>query len=81
MPHPPYLSDSGPSNFFCVFPWMKKVLRGKHFADVAEVKPRTAEALKGIRIDEFKDWFWAVEKNVSIGVLHQIENALKATEV
>ena len=34
----------------CVlFPQMK-VLKGKHFADVEEVKQKTAEALKGIRM-------------------------------
>ena len=36
---------------------MKKVLKGKHFADVEEVKQKTAEALKGIKIDEFKNCF------------------------
>ena len=35
---------------------MKKVLKGKPFADVEEVKQKTAEALKGIKIDEFKNW-------------------------
>ena len=34
---------------------MKKVLKGKHFANVEEVKQKTAEALKGIKIDEFKN--------------------------
>ena len=29
---------------------MKKVLKGKHFADVEEVKQETAEALKVIKI-------------------------------
>ena len=39
-----------------------------------------AEALKGIKIDEFKNCFeqW---KKVSIGVLHQMGNTLKVTEV
>ena len=37
---------------------MKKVLKGKHFADVEEVKQKkTAEALKGIKINEFKNYF------------------------
>ena len=38
-----------------LFPPMKKVLKGKRFADVEEVKQKTAEALKGIKIKEFKD--------------------------
>ena len=53
---------------------MKTVLKGKCFVDVEEVKQKTAE------IDEFKICFeqW---KKVSIGVLHQMENTLKVTEV
>ena len=58
----------------------KKVLKGKHFALVEEVKQKTAEALKGIKIDEFRNCFeqW---KKVLIGVLHQMESTLKVTEV
>ena len=39
-----------------------------------------AEALKGINIDEFKNCFeqW---KNVSVGVLHQMESTLRVTEI
>ena len=36
---------------------MKKVLRGKRFADVEEVKQTMAEALTHIKIDEFKTCF------------------------
>ena len=36
---------------------MKKVLKGKCFANVVEVKQKTAEALKGIKIYEFKNCF------------------------
>ena len=43
MPHPTYLPE--------------KVLKGKRFANVEEVKQKTAEALKGIKIDEFKNCF------------------------
>ena len=42
---------------FVFFPWMKKVLRGKCFTDVEEVEQKTAEALKGIRINKFKNCF------------------------
>ena len=35
----PYSPDLTPSNFF-LFPGMKKVLKGKHFADVEEVKQK-----------------------------------------
>ena len=63
-----------------LFPQMKKVLKGKHFANVEEVKQKMAEALKGIKIDDFKNCFdqW---DNVLIGVLHQMESTLKVTEV
>ena len=40
--------------FVCSFSQMKKVLKGKHFADVEEVKQKMAEARKGIKISEFK---------------------------
>ena len=36
---------------------MKKVLKGKCFTDVEEVKQKMAEALKGNKIDEFKHCF------------------------
>ena len=39
-----------------------------------------AEALKSIKIDEFKNYFEQWE-NVSISVLHQMENTLSMTEV
>ena len=35
----------------------EKVLKRKRFADVEEVKQKTTEALKGIKIDEFKNCF------------------------
>ena len=59
---------------------MKKVLKGKCFADVEEVKQIMTKALIGIKIDEFKNCSeqW---KKVSIGVLHQMESTLKVTEV
>jgi hypothetical protein len=36
---------------------MKEVLKGKHFADMEEVKTKTMEALKGITLQEFQDCF------------------------
>ena len=57
---------------------MKKALEGKHFADVEEVKQKTAEALKGIQTDKFKSCFeqW---KKVLRAVLHRMESTLKVT--
>ena len=63
-----------------LFPQMKKVLKGKCFGDVEEVKQKMPEALKGIKIVEFKNCF-EQRKKVMMGVLHQMESTLKATEV
>ena len=79
MPQPPCSPDLAPCNFF-LFLQMKKVLKGKRFADVEGVKPKTAEALTGIKINNFKNRFEQWEK-VSIGILHQMESTLKGTEV
>ena len=45
-----------------------------------EVKQKMAEALKGIKIDGLQNCFeqW---KNISIGVLYQMESTLKVTEI
>ena len=56
MSHPPYSPHLTLSNSF-LFPELKKVLKGKHFPDVEEVKQTMANALKGIKIDEFKHCF------------------------
>ena len=76
---PPYLPSLAPNDLF-LFPQMENVLKGKNFADVEEGRQKTAEALKDIKIDEFKNCFeqW---KKCLIGLLHQMENTLKVTEV
>ena len=58
MLHPPYSLDLTLSEF-SLFPQIKKVLKGKHFANVEEVKEKKkkTEARKGIKIDEFKNCF------------------------
>ena len=56
LPHPPYSPDFSPTDFF-LFPLMKKVLEGKHFANVEKVKQKMAGVLKSIKIDEFKNCF------------------------
>ena len=48
--------------FFFVSLDEKNVLKGKHFANVEEVKQNVAEALKGIKTNKLKKTFWAVEK-------------------
>ena len=57
MPHPPYSPNLSLSDFFFLFPQMKKVLKGKHFADVEEVRQKVAEALKGLRMQRLKKLF------------------------
>ena len=58
MPHPPYSPNLSPqATIFYLFPWMKKVLKGKHFANVEEVKQKMAAALKGIKINQFTNCF------------------------
>ena len=54
--HSPFSPDLAPSDFI-LFSWMKKVLKGKCFVDVEEVKQKMAEALKGIKIKNFKNCF------------------------
>ena len=56
VPYPAYSSSLAPAAFFW-FPHMKKVLKGKCFVHAEEVKQKQAEALKGIKIDEFKNCF------------------------
>ena len=55
VPHLPYSPNLTPSDFF-LFPWMKKSPQRKSFADVEEVKQKT-EAVKGIKIEKFKNCF------------------------
>ena len=50
------------------------------FCHVEEVKRKTSESLKGMKIDESKTVLHS-GKNISIGALHQMENTLKVTEV
>ena len=57
MSHPPHLPDFTLHDFFCLFSQMKKVLKGECSGDVEEVKQKMAEALKGNKIDMFKNFF------------------------
>ena len=57
VPQPPHSPNLTPSNFLFPLPWKKKVLKGKHFVYVEEVKEKLAEALTGIKIEEFKNYF------------------------
>ena len=52
MPHPPYSPNLASRDFFC-FPRIK--IKGKHFANVEDLKQKIGEALKGIKMDKFKN--------------------------
>ena len=59
---------------------MKKILKGKHVADVEEVKLKTAEALKRHQNRQVQTLLSSAKK-VSVSVVHQVESTLKVTEV
>ena len=76
--NPLYSPDLALSNFF-LFPWMKKVLKGKSFAHVEEAKQKITEVLKASTLMRSK--LLSSGKNVSGGALHQTESTLKVTEI
>ena len=47
---------------------MKKFLKGKHFGDMDEVKQKMGEALKGIKIDGFKNCFEQWKNHLNGGI-------------
>ena len=53
-PHSSYSANRTPSDF-SLFLQIKEVPKGKNFANVEEVKQKTAEALKDIKIDKLKN--------------------------
>ena len=59
---------------------MNKILKGKQFADVEEVKQKVAETIKVIKNNEFKNSL-SSGKHISISTLHEMESTLKVTEV
>ena len=79
MTNPPHSPDLSPSHFFSL-PQMKKVLKGKHFADMEEVKQKNSRSTKTHQNQRVKTVL-NNGKNVLIGVLHKVENTLKVTEV
>ena len=79
MPHSPYSLNLTLSDFFFVSQ-MKKVLKGKHFVNMEEVKQKMAEALKGIKSLSSKTVL-SSGKNVLIRILHQMESTLKVTSL
>ena len=66
-PCPPSLFAGSHSErlFCCCFSALRKVLKRKRFADVEEVKRKMADALKGIKIHEFRNCFEQWKKNLN----------------
>ena len=63
LPHPPYSPSLAPSNFF-LFPHMKQVLKGEHFASVEQVK-QSGRRAKRHQNQQVQKLFWAVEKSLN----------------
>jgi len=61
IPHPPCSLDLALCDFF-LFPCMKGQMKGKHFADVSEVKKKMLEVLNNISTEEFQKCFHQWEK-------------------
>ena len=77
--HPPYSPDLALGNIF-LFPWIKKRSQREMFYRCGIGETKMAEALKGIKIDEFKTDLISGQ-HILIGVLHQMESTLKVIEV
>ena len=81
-PHPPYSPDLTPSNFFFCFPRWKTSSKGNILPIWKKgVKQKNSRRrTKRHQINKFKTVLNS-GKNISIGVLHQMESTLKVTEV
>ena len=66
---PSLFTQSCSERLFCLFVFpVKKLLEGKYFAYVEELKPKTADTLQGIQTEQFKNYL-SSGKNISVGVL------------
>ena len=61
LAHLPYSPNLNHSDFLFVSP-DEKILKGKSFAIVEEVKQKKSETLKGIKSDAFKNCFEQLKK-------------------
>ena len=80
MPHPPYSPNLTLSDFI-LFPWMKKVLKGKHFAHEKEAKQKNSKSTKRPQNQWVQQLLSSGGKKILIGALQQMESTLKVTEV
>ncbi|KZC08663.1 Histone-lysine N-methyltransferase SETMAR [Dufourea novaeangliae] len=56
LEHPPYSPDMTPADFF-LFPRLKGVLKGLHFADVPDIQKRVTSLLRAIPQEAFAECF------------------------
>ena len=63
LDHPPYSPDLAPSDFW-LFPRLKTVLKGTHFASVEDIQAVVTSTLRGIKEDEFIQCFKAWQKRM-----------------
>jgi hypothetical protein len=56
MDHPPYCLDLAPSDFW-LFQKLKRVLKGKCFSDVENIKSSVENKNFDIRVQDFKNCF------------------------
>ena len=54
--HPACSPDLAPSDFF-LFPKIKKILKGRHFDDIDNIRSSTTAALKAIPQNQFQNCF------------------------
>ena len=55
MTHPPYSPNLAPSDFFLLFFQMKKITQKEMFCQCGRGETKNSKALKGIKMDEFKN--------------------------
>jgi len=55
-PHPPYSPDLAPCNF-CLFPRVKKTMKGKRFESVQDIEAATTAQLKILMKEDFQNCF------------------------
>jgi len=56
LEHPAYSPDLVPNDFF-LFPKIKKILKGRHFDDIDDIRINTTAALKAIPQNQFQNCF------------------------
>jgi len=56
LDHPPYSPDLAPVDFF-LFPYLKNIMKGARFADVAAIEERVTAVLRSILKEVFADSF------------------------